>query len=127
MGVFKVNYDGVLFIETGRAGLGVVIRNSEGAVMASLSQQIPQPTTMAQVEGLVARRAVEFAFEIGTTSAVFEGDSNTISKNLNNSERSLALHGHLIKDVKALTPFFNCCSFVHVHRQGNRVAHALAR
>ena len=82
---------------------------------------------MAQVEALAARRAVEFALEIGITSVVFEGDSDTISKDLNNSERSLALHGHLIEDVKALTPSFNCCSFVHVRRQGNRVAHALAR
>ena len=63
-----------MFAETGRAGLGVVIRNSDGAVMASLSQQIPQPTMMAQVEALAARRAVEFALEIGITSAVFEGD-----------------------------------------------------
>ena len=47
LGVFKVNYDGALFTEIGRAGLGVVIRNSECAVMASLSQQIPQPTTVA--------------------------------------------------------------------------------
>ena len=46
-GVFKVNYDGALFTETGRAGLEVVIHNSKGAVMASLSQQIPQPTTVA--------------------------------------------------------------------------------
>ena len=81
---------------------------------------------MAQVEALAARRVVEFALEIGITSAVFEEDSDTISKVLNNSERSLALHGHLIEDVKALTPF-NCCSFVHVCRQGNRVAHALVR
>ena len=127
LGVFKVNYDGVLFTETGRARLEVVIRNSEGAVMASLLQQIPQPTTVAQVEALAARRALEFALEIGITSAVFEGDSDTISKDLNNSERSLALHGHLIEDVKALTPSFNCCSFAHVCRQGNRVALALAR
>ena len=127
LGVFKVNYDGAMFAETGRAGLGMVIRNSDGAVMASLSQQIPQPTTMAQVEALASRRAVEFALEIGITSAVFEGDSDTILKELNNPEKSLALHGHLIEDVKVLTPFFNCCSFVHVRRQGNRVAHALAR
>ena len=47
LGVFKVNYDGALFTKTGRARLEVVIRNSEGVVMASLSQQIPQPTTVA--------------------------------------------------------------------------------
>ena len=65
LGAFKVNYDGATFAGTGKAGIGVVIRNSEGAVLASLSQQIHQPTTVAQVEALAARRAVEFALEIG--------------------------------------------------------------
>ena len=37
----KVNYDGAIFQEQGRVGIGVVIRNSTGEVMASLSQQIP--------------------------------------------------------------------------------------
>lgn len=127
LGVYKVNYDGATFIGTGRAGLGVVIRNSRGAIIASLSQQIPQPTTVAQVEALATRRKVEFGLEIGITSAVFEGESDTISKDLNNPDQSLSLLERLIEDVKVLTPFFNCISFTHVRRQGNRVAHALIR
>lgn len=127
LGIYKVNYDGATFTGTGRAGLGVVIRNSGGAIIASLSQQIPQPTTVAQVEALATRRTVEFGLEIGITSAVFEGDSDTISKDLNNPDQSLSLLEHLIEDVKMLTPFLNCISFTYVGRQGNRVAHALVR
>ena len=82
---------------------------------------------MAQVEALAARRAVEFALEIGITSAIFEGDSDNITKDLNNLEPSLALHGHLIQDVKLLESIFNCINSVHVHCQGNNVAHALDR
>ena len=88
---------------------------------------MPNPTTVAQVEALAARRAVEFALEIGITLAIFEGDSDTITKDLNNLEPSLALHGHLIQDVKLLESFFNCINSVHVHCQGNNVAHALDR
>ena len=71
----KVNYDGAIFQEQGRAGIGVVIRNSVGDVMASLSQQIPMPTMVAQVEAMAMRRAVEFAQELGITRAIIEGDS----------------------------------------------------
>ena len=40
---------------------------------------------------------------------------------------SLALHGHLIQDVKSLQNSFNSLNFTHVRREGNNVAHALAR
>ena len=75
---------------------------------------------------LAARKAVEFALESSITSATFEGDLDIIFKELTSSEPSLALHGHLIQDVKFLA-FFYCISFAHICRQGNNVAHALAR
>ena len=125
--MFQVNYDGAIFADQGKAGIGVVICNLEGAVMASMSQQIPLPATVAQVEALAARRATEFALEIGITQAIIEGDSDSIFKDLINPEPSLALHGHLIQDVKFLATGLSFASFAHVHRQGNAVAHVLAR
>ena len=125
--LLKVNYDGAIFQDQGRAGIGMVIRNSEGAVMASLSQQIPLPTTVAQVEAMVARRAVEFVVELGVTRAIIEGDSETICNELSNPSPSLALHGLLIKDAQQLATAVTDISFSHVCRQGNMVAHSLAR
>ena len=123
----KVNYDGTIFSKDGRARLGVVVRNSDGVVIASLSQQIPLPATVTQVEALATRRAIEFAMELGITSAVLEGDSEIIHRELIGTEPSLALHGHIIHDVKQLASYFACIHFVHVRRQGNNVAHALER
>ena len=124
---FKVNYDVVTFNEQGKAGIGVVIRNSEGAVMASLSQQAPLPATVAQVEALAARRAIEFALEVGITQAIIKGDSDIIFKGLTSPGLSLALHGHLIHDVKQLANAFTNINFTHVRRPGNTVGHGLAR
>ena len=45
--LLKVNYDGAIFQDQGSAGIGVVICNSAGAIMVSLSQQIPMPTMIA--------------------------------------------------------------------------------
>ena len=126
-GLYKINYDGAIFAQQARAGIGIVIRNEDGAVMASMAQQIPLPTTVAQVEALAARRALDFALDLGFTKAILEGDSEVICKELNNSNPSLALHGNILQDIKLLSNTFPFIGFSHVHRQGNSVAHALAR
>ena len=41
--VVKVNFDGALFGESNCAGLGVVVRNSKGVVLAALSEKIVKP------------------------------------------------------------------------------------
>ena len=92
--VYKMNYDEAVFSQQGKAGLGVIIRNSEGAIMALMTQQIPLPTTVAQVKALAVRRAAIFALEIGITKAILEGDLETIVKELMAPIPSLALHGH---------------------------------
>ena len=65
---YKINFDGVLFHTNNLDGIGVVIRNATGLVMASLSQQIPLRHTILKVEALVARQALEFALEILTSA-----------------------------------------------------------
>ena len=61
----KINFDGAWFRELDKGGLGVVIRNGEGQVLAALSEQIVKPPTVEILELLAARRAVTFAAESG--------------------------------------------------------------
>ena len=124
---YKVNFDGALFEHEDSAGLGVVIRNQDGLVMASLSEVTPLPSTVIEVETLAARRAVEFALELGFENIILEGDSEILIKILNSSNRSLAPFGHIINDINFLASRFACFSATHVKRHCNRVAHSLAR
>ena len=39
IGELKANFDGAVFVNTGEAGIGVVIRNEFGEVMAALSEK----------------------------------------------------------------------------------------
>ena len=66
---------------------------------------------------MAARKAAEFALEVGFNKVVLEGDSEIVYKDQNNGP-SLALHGHLIQDVKALIPLFSSICFSHVGRLG---------
>lgn len=74
---YKINFEVATFAKDNKDGLGVVIRNNEGLVlvMASLTQKLPLPSTMIEVEVLAARRALELALETGFDNIILEGDS----------------------------------------------------
>ena len=124
---YKLNFDGATFVEDGTAGIGVVIRNGAGLVMASLSQRIPLPVSVIEVEALAARRAMEFALELGFDNVILEGDSEVLMKTLKNGRNSLTHYGNLIADIFFLTSHFSRVQFSFVRRQCNRLAHSLAR
>ncbi|XP_023891986.1 uncharacterized protein LOC112003985 [Quercus suber] len=123
----KVNFDGATFAGDNKAGLGVVVRNDAGLVMASLAQLIPLPTSVIEVEVLAARRALELALECGFQRIVLEGDSEVLYKALHQGNRSLAHYGHLITDIQFLISHFNAFKLSVVRRHCNKLAHALAR
>ena len=58
---FKLNFDEAIFPELGKAGLGVVINDSQGIVIASLLEQAPLPFSSNIVEAMAAARALVFA------------------------------------------------------------------
>ena len=72
--LLKTNYDGAMFRESDKVGNGVVIRNSEGKVLATLSEKIVKPLAVEIVELLAARRAMSFTAELGFTKFVCKGD-----------------------------------------------------
>ena len=64
MGVFKVNFDAALFENTGNARIGVAIRDSDGEIIAALSQRIPLPFSVEMAEAMATHRAILFAQEL---------------------------------------------------------------
>ncbi|XP_030963604.1 uncharacterized protein LOC115984727 [Quercus lobata] len=74
------------------AGLGVVVRNSEGAVLAALSEKIVKPQSAELVEILAARRAVLFSSESGFHNSIFEGDSSSVIKLLQDRQGNAVAH-----------------------------------
>ncbi|KAK9995833.1 hypothetical protein SO802_020519 [Lithocarpus litseifolius] len=61
VGEIKVNFDRAQFINMGKAGLGVVIRDSRGQALATLSEQASLPFSPKIVEAMAAARAISFA------------------------------------------------------------------
>ena len=123
----KANFDGALFKELDYAGLGVIIRNDLGLVMAASSQVIPLPASVEMVEVLAARNAICLARDLQFSRVIVEGDSEVVIKALNCPTVPSSSIGHIIRDIKIIFAAFNDIRFCHTRRQGNKVAHSLAR
>ena len=126
-GYHKINYDGAIFNNLNKARIGVVVRDHEGTCIATLSQKVRYPQSVDITEALAARQAVQFALELGLHSVEFEGDSACITDALNDNDFSQAAFGLVIEDAKTLAHSLLNHSFHHVKRNGNAVAHFLAR
>ena len=57
---FKINFNGATFPELGNAGLGLVIRDWRGNVVASLSEKAPLPFSLDIVEAMAIASAISF-------------------------------------------------------------------
>ena len=125
-GFFKVNFDGALFLDQRCAGLGVVVRDSDGLIIAALSQRGRLLGSVDVVEALATWRAICFAKELGLHHLVIEGDSLQVIQAITDSRLVQTLYGHTIDEIRFLSSSINC-SFLHVNRKGNKLAPALVR
>ena len=116
-----------VFSESNQSRVGVVIRDNNGAVLASCSEKLHQAYKPDKVEALAALKAVTLACDLGFRKAILEGDSLGLIKALKSTEDCLSPTGLLVGDVKLVASSFEELVFSHVKRNGNKVAHSLAK
>ena len=78
-------------------------------------------------EALAARRSVVLERELSLFNVIFEGDCLCVIQALQCSGRCKTLFGHIIEEAKSFRCNLRHCLFQHVHRDGNKLAHSLAR
>ena len=125
--VFKINYDGALCSNTNKSGIGVVIRNGDDLVIASLAQSLNQAFKVVEIEALAASCALKLAADISLDNVIVEGDSLVVTQALKSKVVGLAAYGLLIRDAFSLAGNFSKVSYSHIKREGNKVAHGLAK
>lgn len=123
----KVNFDGAVFKDLGEVGIGVVVLDSQGLVLASMSEKILLSQSITDVEAMVVVRAVNFVQDLSFPLVIIEGDLEIIIKALCSEDKSFSSYGHLIAEAKLSTVSFYSFCVSHIHRQGNSVTHDLAR
>ena len=117
----------LFFFCANKSGIGVVIRNNRGLVIASCSQVLHQEFNNNKIEALAVAKAMSFVAELGISKAVLEGDLMVIIKALKDEHNPLSAIGLLIADAKFNSRCFNHLLFSHTKRECNSIAHVLAR
>ena len=105
----------------------MLIYDSQGLAMVSLAWNVQLASSMVEMEALATTRAIELATELNLDRIIFEGDSTTVIKGLTDQVSNFAPLGFLIKETHDLVEWLNHVKFQHVIREGNIVAHNLAR
>nr|XP_023914280.1 uncharacterized protein LOC112025826 [Quercus suber] len=123
----KVNFDGAVFQDEVVAGVGVIIQDEKGQVIGFTARKIPLTLSIAAIEAFAAITTLKFAHDFGLSSLILEGDSEVVINALKSEEDSLVKFSHLIEEGKSIANSFNVVQFCHVKREGNLVAHNIAK
>ena len=99
IGMYKVNWDIVIEANMKCVGLGVIIRDEKGRVVAVLSKTLDSLQDPTFGEAIGERGAMEFAKELGFHEIFLEGDSKQVVMAISSKERNWCEYGHIMCDI----------------------------
>ncbi|KAL4626029.1 hypothetical protein ACB092_05G065900 [Castanea dentata] len=65
LGLVKINFDGAVFSKENKSGIGVVISDDYGLVMALLAKQLPRVHSPLEIKALIVSTTLQFASNLG--------------------------------------------------------------
>lgn len=123
--VYKINSDAACFNDKSTS-LGGVMRDQTGDIMAATCWLVQGCFDIDIAEALAATHALLIAMEAGLKRVILEVDNLKLFKHLSKGSYDSSCFGLVVKDIVYLACLCLSCSFSHVGRNGNRVAHILA-
>ncbi|MBA0701815.1 hypothetical protein Goari_027351, partial [Gossypium aridum] len=121
----KVNFDAAYCQREAISCSGILLRDQRGNVIASkiaCHESIPSPFA---AEAVACTVAMKLCLDLGLRILEVEGDSLTVIKKAKSNEDDRSEISAYIEDMKKMTKDFQVCTFKHVQRSANGVAHQL--
>ncbi|XWS64771.1 hypothetical protein CRYUN_Cryun05aG0032200 [Craigia yunnanensis] len=123
---YKVNFDGAYDKRSKKGGIGVIIRNYEGAVMGTHVGHKSGMMDAFMVEANAAISALNFAKSMGFQDAELEGDALCIIKIMKGYVDDLSIVSNLIEEAKCTSLSFQSCIVMYGGRDKKKVEDRLA-
>ena len=125
--VYKLNFDAALFSGMNRIGIGTIIRNDKGEVMAPMAAVGPGAENSEEAELMAYRRSLEFAVDAGFSRLIIEGDNANVIQAISSSLPNNSILGCVVDDIRHLIHWLSWARTNQIRRGGNAVAYVLAR
>jgi len=127
LGLFKANSDANLQ-SVGWWGLGSVIRNDPGLVMAIATWRIKGANDVMMAEVFALLLTVRIARDFGFRHMVFEVDNDKMVRMAQkNKIDNISYLGKVIYEIGALKSSSDTCHFRYISWNCNEVAHTMAQ
>ena len=107
-------------------GLGSLIRDSLGLVMAAKCSKSVGNSSLLQSQAKAVLLAIDFAFSIGFRRLEVEVGNQELLGLINLNSPSLAPIGVLVDDIRNWVPLFHFISFSFISKNCNKASRALA-
>lgn len=127
MGKLKTNWDAALDLKYKCMGVGIIVRDSDGAVVAALCSTIPYIFDPTLAEGVSLWRVVLLCLDLEIPRLILEGDSHEIVQALLQGGLCWSRYGYLIEEARHKLNGLQELSVTHTQREANKVAHRLAK
>ena len=125
--MYKLNFDAAIFTDISASGVGAIIRNASGQVMATLSSKGLVVTNSEKAKVLACRLAMEFALDAGFSDLIVEGDNLNVMRSIVSDQPYWSRLGNLYDDICCLGGRMRRVEFRGICRTTNGVAHSLTR
>ncbi|XP_048493657.1 uncharacterized protein LOC125494128 [Beta vulgaris subsp. vulgaris] len=125
-GCIKVNSDAAIFKDNS-IGLGGVARDNEGDVVMATCRKWRGNFDVEVAEAIGMRHALKIAREAGFKVLILETDNFQLYHQLTSRKAPSSSFGNVVNDILVMSRACDSVSFSFVKREGNRVAHNLAK
>ncbi|KAH9747206.1 reverse transcriptase domain-containing protein [Citrus sinensis] len=123
----KVNVDAAMDEQNNLAGLGAVIRNYRGEVVAAAVNTVKSFGDVEMCEARAALWGIQAAIKAGASSIILESDSKRVVELINSKQSTLTELFWVIFDILEAKKSFQNFKAQHVGRTCNTLAHNLAK
>ncbi|XP_041004003.1 uncharacterized protein LOC121249357 [Juglans microcarpa x Juglans regia] len=123
----KINWDASLDQKRKKMGVGIIIRDETGKVLATMCDQKGYVEKAVIAECQALRTTVELCSDLQLQKVEFEGDAKEVILSVSSEEELLTSYGYLVDDVRFHFKKNAHWSIHFTHREKNMVAQTLAK